>query len=103
MGEISKVLKDYIEETLKKIVDKPEKVNISSIMSTKSVIIQINVDAPDVGKIIGKSGRTVEALKVICLAIKNTTFPEDSRRVLLEIIEDENSNYLYNNNNIRRT
>lgn len=95
MSEIAKILQDFIEDTLKKIVDKPDKVIIKNTMSTKSIIIQIYVDIFDVGKVIGKSGRSIEALKIICLAIKNTNFPEDSRRVLLEIIEDENSNYSY--------
>ena len=68
---------------------------MSVAVSTKAVIVQIRVAQYDVGKIIGKSGRTIDSLKILCLAIKNTQFPEDSRRILLEVLEDENSGFSY--------
>lgn len=95
MSEIPKVLKGYIEETIQKLVDKPDEVKVDTVMSTKSLIVQIKVNKLDFGKIIGKKGRNIDALKILCLAIKNTNFPEDSRRILLEVIEDENSDYSY--------
>lgn len=95
MGEMSDLLKDYVEETTKKVVDKPEAVDVMVGVSTKAIIIQVKVDSSDCGKIIGKQGRTVDALKVLCLAIKNTNYPEDSRRVLLEVLEDENNSFSY--------
>ena len=64
-------------------------------ISTKTVIVQIKVEKTDCGKIIGKHGRTIESLKVICLAAKNTQFPNDSRRVVLEVLEDENTDFTY--------
>jgi len=69
-------------------VDKPDSVKVSESITTKAVIIQIRVDANDCGKIIGKHGRTIEALKVVCLRAKNNLFPNDSRRVLIEVLED---------------
>lgn len=95
MSGISDLLKNYVEETTKKIVDKPDEVQVSSSISTKAVIIQIKVSQIDCGKIIGKHGRTIDSLKVLCLAIKNTNFPEDSRRVLLEVLEDEDISFSY--------
>ena len=95
MNGMSELLKDYVEQTTKKIVDNPNEVVVTSSVSTKAVIIQIQVAKPDCGKIIGKKGRTIDALKVLCLAIKNTKFPEDSRRVLLEVLEDESSSFTY--------
>jgi hypothetical protein len=95
MSGMKEMLQKYVEDTTKMIVDKPEEVRITSSTSTKAVIIQIKVDRTDCGKIIGKKGRTIDALKIICLAIKNTVFPEDSRRVLLEVLEDENSSFTY--------
>ena len=92
---MSDLLQSYVAETTKKIVDSPDDVRITSSISTKAVIIQIKVAQSDCGKIIGKRGRTIDALKVLCLAIKNTNFPEDSRRVLLEVLEDENSSFSY--------
>lgn len=95
MSGMSDLLQKYVEDTTKMIVDKPSDVRITSSISTKAVIIQIKVSQSDCGKIIGKRGRTIDALKVLCLAIKNTNFPEDSRRVLLEVLEDENSSFSY--------
>jgi len=92
---MSDMLKGYVEETTKKIVDKPNDVQVTISISTKAIILQIKVAQSDCGKIIGRQGRTIDALKVICLAIKNTNFPEDSRRVLLEVLEDENSGFSY--------
>ena len=97
MGDMSVLLKDYVENTTKEVVDKPEVVEVSASVSTKAIIIQVKVDQSDCGKIIGKRGRTIDALKVLCLAIKNTNFPNDSRRVMLEVLEDENSSFSYNN------
>lgn len=95
MGEMSELLKSYVEGTIKAIVDKPESVDVSVSVSTKAIIIQIKVEQSDCGKAIGKGGKTVDALKILCLAIKNTNYPEDSRRVMLEVLEDENSNFSY--------
>ena len=96
MSEMSNLIQDYVESTTKAVVDKPETVEVSVSVSTKAIIIQIRVDQSDCGKIIGKRGRTIDALKVLCLAIKNTNYPDDSRRVMLEVLEDENSDFSYN-------
>jgi predicted RNA-binding protein YlqC (UPF0109 family) len=95
MGEMSQLLKDYVESTTKAVVDRPDMVVVNCSISTKAIIIQVKVDGSDCGKIIGKRGRTIDALKVLCLAIKNTNFPEDSRRIMLEVLEDENNNFSY--------
>ncbi len=93
---MSDVINQFIEETTKKIVDEPHEVIVTSSISTKSVIIQIKVAQSDCGKIIGKHGRTIDSMKVLCLAIKNTNFPDDSRKVILEVLEDEDSSFRYN-------
>ena len=94
MNSMSELLNGYVTDTVKRLVDNPNEVDISITVSTKSVIVQIKSMKDDLGKIIGKKGRTIDALKVITLAIKNTHFPRDIRRVSLEIIEDESSSFL---------
>lgn len=96
MSRITELINQFVEETTKQIVDEPNEVHVSSSISTKAVIIQIKVAQTDCGKIIGKHGRTIDAMKVLCLAIKNTNFPDDSRRVILEVLEDEDSSFRYN-------
>lgn len=95
MGEMSELLRDYVENTTKSVVDKPDAVEVAASITTKAVIIQIRVEKEDCGKIIGKNGRTIESLKVLCLAIKNTNFPSDSRRIIIEVLEDEDSSFSY--------
>jgi len=93
---MSELLSEYVSETTKQLVDHPDEVEVKVAVSTKAVIVQIRVDQRDCGKVIGKKGRTIDALKVIALAIKNTRYPEDSRKVNLEILEDEKSSFSYN-------
>jgi len=94
-SNISELLKDYVEQSVRNLVDKPEEVKISCTVSTKLVIIQIETAANDRGKIIGKGGRIIDALKIIVSAMKNARFPNDPKKVALEIIEDENPNLSY--------
>lgn len=97
MPNMSDTLNDFVKDTTQKIVDKPESVEVTTIVSTKTVIIQVRVHDKDRGKIIGRQGRTNNALRVLCLAIKNTQFPNDSRHVMIEVLEDENTKFNYNN------
>lgn len=92
---ITEMLQDYVENETKSIVDNPEDVSVIVSVSTKAIIVQIKVAQYDCGKIIGKRGRTIDAIKILCLAKKNTKFPHDSRRIMLEVLEDENSNFCY--------
>ena len=69
---MSDVLREYVDYTTRSLVDSPDEVTVKVAVSTKSVIVQIKTDQRDCGKVIGKRGRTVEALKLIVLAIKNT-------------------------------
>lgn len=95
MLTITEVLEKYVKETIKQIVDNPNEVTIQIVISTKSVIVQINVAKSDCGKVIGKKGRIVEAIKTIVLAIKSSKFPEDTRKVLIEVLEDEKTGFNY--------
>jgi len=94
---MTELLTNYVGDTTKKLVDSAAEVEVNVVVSTKTVIIQIKTAKSDCGKVIGKRGRTVEAIKILVLAIKNTHFPHDNRKVSVEIIEDEESTFSYNN------
>lgn len=96
MGEMSVMLQERVENIAKDLVDNPDAVEVNASVSTKAVIIQVKVEQSDCGKIIGKRGKTIEAIKTICLAAKNTKFPDDSRRVIIEVLEDEKTSFKYN-------
>jgi len=93
MSSMSEVLREYVDDTVKRLVDYPEDVETTISVSTKSVIVQIKSAKSDLGKIIGKKGRTIEALKILVMAIKNTNYADDNRRIALEILEDENFSF----------
>ena len=89
------MLQEFIANTVKLMVDRPDDVHVEVSISTKNVIVQIQVHKSDCGKIIGKKGRTIESLKIISAAVKNTNFPRDARLVSIEVLEDENDGYDY--------
>jgi len=96
MSRITDKINQFVEYYIKSAVDEPNKVRVDTSISTKTVIVQIDVAETDRGKIIGKGGRSIAALSLLCLNIKNTIFPDDSRRVILEVLEDEDSDFRYN-------
>ena len=56
-------------------------------------MVQIKCKDTDLGKIIGKKGRTIDSIKVILSAVKNSKFLNDNRKVMIEVIEPENSTF----------
>ena len=97
MENMTDVLKDVVEFMIKKLVDKPEDVDVLVSTSTKSIMVQIKTAKADTGKVIGKKGRTIDAVKIVTSCIKNTQFSGDSRRVMLEVLEDENQSFAKKN------
>ena len=95
---ITDTIKTLIEDLVKMIVDDPKEINVQVSSTTKSVLVQVKSAKTDIGKIIGKRGRTIEALKVIATVVKNTQFLGDKKDVFIEIIEDEKSDFLKNRN-----
>lgn len=87
---IQESMKEFITNLAKELVDKKDEVNVDVSVSTKSILVQIKTAKHDTGKIIGKKGRTIEAIKVIALAAKNTKFSGDSKGISIEILENEN-------------
>ena len=61
-------MKDLIAFIAKAIVDDPEEVVVTDIKGTQSSVIELKVAKEDIGKIIGKHGRTVVAIRTILSA-----------------------------------
>ncbi|MCX6088098.1 MAG: RNA-binding protein [Caldiserica bacterium CG02_land_8_20_14_3_00_36_38] len=61
-------MKDLIENIVKALVDIPEEVKISEIAGEQAVIFEIKVADSDIGKVIGKQGKTANALRTIIKA-----------------------------------
>ncbi|MCI4454951.1 MAG: KH domain-containing protein [Thermodesulfobacterium sp.] len=76
-------LKDLVEQIAKVLVDKPEAVQINEIEGEQTTVIELKVAKEDLGKIIGKEGKTAKAIRTILGAAASKL----KKRVVLEIIE----------------
>ena len=75
--------KDLIEHIAKALVDHPEQVKVSEIEGERASVIELSVAKEDMGKVIGKQGRTAEAIRTILGAVSAKL----KRHSVLEIIE----------------
>ena len=76
-------MKEFIELIAKSLVDNPDKVQVSQLDGEQSSIIELKVAQEDIGKIIGKQGRNVQAIRVILGAAGMKL----KKRFILELIE----------------
>ncbi len=76
-------LKSLIEYVAKSLVDMPEEVNVNEVEGEQTTVIELKVDKSDLGKVIGKQGRTARALRTIL----NAASTKLKKRSVLEIIE----------------
>ena len=77
-------MKELLTEMIKAMVDKPDEVDISLTESENTNIFELRLGDGDVGKVIGKKGKNVMALRTILSA---ATAKEGGKRSILEIIE----------------
>lgn len=78
-------MKDLIEYIVKAIVDFPENVIVTQIDGESTIVFELRVRQEDVGKVIGKKGRTINAIRTLL----NATAAKASMRAMLEIVEEE--------------
>lgn len=76
-------LKDLVTYILKALVDNQEKVDVKEIAGDKSIIFELRVGEGDLGKVIGKKGRTAQAVRTIISAAAMKM----GKRTVLEILE----------------
>ena len=76
-------MKDLIGYIAKALVDQPDKVSITEIEGNNTNVLELRVAKSDMGKIIGKQGRNVQALRTILSAAGGKT----RKRYVLEIVE----------------
>ena len=76
-------MKDLVTYIAKALVDEPEKVVATEIKGEKSSVVELKVAKEDIGKIIGKQGRTAQAIRTILSAASMKI----KKRCILEIID----------------
>ena len=76
-------MKDLIEYIAKSLVDRPESVSVKETEGERTTIIELRVAQEDLGKVIGKQGRTARAMRTIL----NAAGTKIGKRCVLEILE----------------
>lgn len=76
-------MKDLIEFIARALVDNPDDVNVSELQGEKTAIYELRVHTDDLGKVIGKQGRTARAIRTLVSAAANKM----DRRAMVEIME----------------
>jgi uncharacterized protein len=77
-------MRDIIKKIVKAIVDSPDDVNISEIDGGRTTIIELKVAKDDIGKVIGKKGRTISAIRTLLASAGG----KEKIRYVLELLED---------------
>ncbi len=78
-------LKMLVEYIAKSLVDHPDHVNVNEIEGEKTTILELKVNEDDLGKIIGRHGRTAKAMRTVI----NAAATKDRKRAVLEILEGD--------------
>ncbi len=76
-------MKELIIYVVKALVDRPDEVDVQEVQGEKTTVIELKVAQEDLGKVIGKQGRTARALRTIL----NAAGTKMGKRCVLEIIE----------------
>ena len=76
-------MKELIEYMSKALVDNPDQVEVREIEGEQSSVVELRVSREDLGKVIGKQGRTARAMRTILSAASTKL----KKRAVLDIIE----------------
>lgn len=78
-------MKELVEYIARSLVRNPDAVNVKETQSDTASIVELTVAADDLGRVIGKQGRTAKALRTIVSAAAARA----NRKVVLEILDEK--------------
>ena len=76
-------MKYLLTSIVKALVDSPSKVKVTEVLGRKTIMFELRCDEKDIGKIIGKSGKTVGALRTLFNALSS----KKGKRVIVEVVD----------------
>ena len=76
-------MKDLINFIAQALVDHPEQVSVTEVGGHQTSVLELQVAKEDIGKVIGKQGRTIKAMRTIL----NAASAKGKKRTVLEIVE----------------
>ncbi|MFQ5420600.1 MAG: KH domain-containing protein [Anaerolineae bacterium] len=77
-------MKELVEFIVRSLVDNPDQVQVDEVEDFKGAVLELRVAQPDMGRVIGKSGRVINAIR----SILQVRAAKDGVRVDLELVED---------------
>ena len=78
-------MKELVTYLAKSLVNNPDEVEVSEIQGETAAILELRVAKEDLGRIIGKQGRTAKSIRTLLNAAASRT----NRKVVLEIVEEK--------------
>lgn len=75
-------MKELVEVLARALVDSPEAVEVKQVEGDRSVIFEVRVDPEDTGKLIGKQGRIVKAIRTVVKAVA----AKEGKRAVVEVL-----------------
>jgi predicted RNA-binding protein YlqC (UPF0109 family) len=78
-------LKELLQFLVEQLVTNPDAVEVKETQGDRSSVLELRVAKEDLGRVIGKRGRTVESIRTILYAIA----ARNSRKVILDIVNEE--------------
>ena len=76
-------MKELVEYIAKSLVDDPDAVRVTEVEGERTSVVELSVMKEDLGKVIGKQGKTARAIRTILSAAAT----KENKRTILEIIE----------------
>lgn len=78
-------MQDFLEYVVKGLVDRPEEVTVTPVESNGSTVYELRLNPSDVGKVIGRSGATIQAVRHLL----QTGAAKSGMRCSMTIVEDD--------------
>jgi len=76
-------MQNLVAYIVQSLVDNPNSVSVAEAASGQTMVLELHVAKPDIGKVIGRQGRTAQAMRTII----NAASAKEKRRAVLKIVE----------------
>lgn len=76
-------VKDFVEHVVGRIIDRPEELHVEVVEGDRAIVVETRVAPIDAGRVIGRDGRTINALRTLVMAIAART----GKRAVLDVVE----------------
>ena len=78
-------MKEFLEYLVKHLVEKPEEIHINEIDGHHTVVLELHVGNEDMGKVIGRGGKTAQSIRTLLTASAD----KQNKRYILDILDNE--------------